>query len=328
MTYRTLLSILSGFILLSPASTAPQQETLRVDVRLVNLVATVTNPDGRYVEGLGADDFIVEDDGVEQEIVHFTQDRNIPVSLGFVLDTSGSMQSRMRTALAAIERFIGTLHEEDDVFVMTFSGGVTLIQDLTSDREELSRSLSRVRAVGGTALYDALSESLDKVYEGRHDKRAVLLLTDGDDTSSDLEFDETLEAVRKSELLLYPLGIDPTRFADPAEHVTFEWPLSPIPGARGLPRSVGGDEEPVDMDVLRSFARASGGKAYLVPSTWTGGSATEIDVVLDEVSAELRSQYTLGYYPTTPADGRRHELHVRTRTGDYQVRARTGYFAP
>ena len=328
MTNRTLLSILSGFILLSPASTALQQETLRVDVRLVNLVATVTDPDGRYVEGLGADDFIVEDDGVEQEIVHFTQGRNIPVSLGIVLDTSGSMQSRMRTALAAIERFIGTLHEDDDVFIMTFSGGVTLIQDLTSDREELSRSLNRVRAVGGTALYDALSESLDKVYEGRHDKRAVLLLTDGADTSSDLEFNETLEAVRKSELLLYPLGIDPTRFADPAEHVTFEWPLSPIPGARGLPRSVGGDEEPVDMDVLRSFARASGGKAYLVASTWTGGSATEIDVVLDEVSAELRSQYTLGYYPTTPADGRRHELRVRTRTGNYQVRARTGYFAP
>ncbi len=299
-----------------------------MDVRLVNVVATVTDPDGRYVEGLRADDFIIEDDGVAQEIVHFTQDRDIPVSGGIVLDTSGSMESRMRTALAAIERFIGTLHEDDDVFVMTFSGNVTLLQDLTSDRRELSRSLRRVRAIGGTALYDALSEGLEKVFEGRHDKRAVLLLTDGDDTSSDLEFEETLEAVRKSELLVYPLGIDPTRFGDPSEHVSFEWPLSPIPGAPGIGRSVGGDEDPVDMDVLRSFALASGGKAYLVASTWTGGSATEIDVVLDEVSAELRSQYTLGYYPATPADGRRHELRVRTRNRDYLVRARTGYFAP
>jgi Ca-activated chloride channel family protein len=316
------------FVFLSLASWAEQQETLRVDVRLVNLVATVTDHSGRYVEGLGTADFIIEDDGVEQEIVHFTQDRNIPVSLGIVLDTSGSMESRMRTALAAIERFIGTLHEDDDVFVMTFSGNVALLQDLTSDRQELSRALRRVRAVGGTALYDALSEGLAKVYEGRHDKRAVLLLTDGDDTSSDLEFEETLEAVRKSELLVYPLGIDPTRFGDPSEHVTFDWPLSPIPGAPGLGKSAGGDEDPVDMDILRAFAGASGGKAYLVASTWTGGSATEIDVVLDEVSAELRSQYTLGYYPTTPADGRRHELRVRTKNGDYVVRARTGYLAP
>ena len=304
---------------------AQQQDTLHVDIHLVNVVATVTDQDGRYVDDLTADDFIIEDEGIPQEIVHFTQDRNIPASVGIVIDTSGSMQRRIRTALGAVDRFIGTLHEDDDVFIMTFSGGVSLIQDITSDREKLSRSLRRVRAVGGTALYDALSAGLDKVVDGRHDKRAVLLLTDGDDTSSSLEFEETLEAVRKSEMLIYGLGIDPTRFADPTEHVSFDWPLSPVPGVRGVPSNI--VDEPVDMEVLRSFGEASGGKAYLVSSTWTGGSATEIDVVLDEVSAELRSQYTLGYYPSNVERRGWHDIRVRTRDGS-TVRARNGYFAP
>ena len=211
------------------------------------------------------------------------------------------------------------------MFIMTFSGAVSLIQDITSDREKLSRSLRRVHTVGGTALYDALSAGLDKVVAGRHDKRAVLLITDGDDTSSSLEFEETLEAVRKSEMLVYCLGIDPVRFADPSEHVAFDWPLSPVPGVRGLGSNI--DDEPVDMEVLQSFGRASGGKAYLVSSTWRGGGPTEIDVVLDEVSAELRSQYTLGYYPSNVDQRGWHDINVRTRD-ESTVRARNGYFAP
>ncbi len=329
MSRRTLFGSAAGLALVSLLASLPaparQQDTLQVDIQLVNVVATVTDQDGRYVDDLTVDDFIIEDEGIPQEIVHFTQDRNIPASVGIVIDTSGSMQRRIRTALGAVDRFIGTLHEDDDVFIMTFSGGVSLIQDITSDREKLSRSLRRVRTVGGTALYDALSAGLDKVVEGRHDKRAVLLLTDGDDTSSSLEFEETLEAVRKSEMLIYGLGIDPTRFADPTEHVAFDWPLSPVPGVRGVPANI--VDEPVDMEVLRSFGEASGGKAYLVSGTWTGGSATEIDVVLDEVSAELRSQYTLGYYPSNVGQLGWHDIRVRTRDAS-TVRARNGYFAP
>ena len=153
----------------------------------------------------------------------------------------------------------------------------------------------------------------------------MLLITDGDDTSSSLEFEETLEAVRKSEMLVYGLGIDPARFADPTEHVAFDWPMSPLTGVRGIGSNI--DDEPVDMEVLRSFGQASGGKAYLVSSTWTGGGATEINVVLDEVSAELRSQYTLGYYPSNIEQRGWHDIHVRTRDGS-TVRARIGYFAP
>jgi Ca-activated chloride channel family protein len=329
MSKRVILPTAAGFavafLVASLPSRARQQDTLKVDIQLVNVVATVTDENGRYVEGLTVDDFIIEDEGVPQQIVHFTQDRDIPATVGIVIDASGSMERRIRTALRAVERFIGTLHEDDDVFIMTFSGAVSLIQDITSDREKLSRSLRRVHTVGGTALYDALSAGLDKVVAGRHDKRAVLLITDGDDTSRSLEFEETLEAVRKSEMLVYCLGIDPVRFADPSEHVDFDWPMPPVPGVRGLGSNI--DDEPVDMEVLQSFGRASGGKAYLVSSTWRGGGPTEIDVVLDEVSAELRSQYTLGYYPSNVDQGGWHDINVRTRD-ESTVRARNGYFAP
>ena len=323
----TLLALVIRATLGLSLTAGSSQDTLRVDVQLVNVVATVTDQDGRYVSGLTADDFIVEDEGIPQEIVHFTQDSDIPLSIGIVLDTSGSMMQRMRTAVVAVDRFMGTLHENDDVFFITFADRVSLIQDLTNDRERLSRALTRARAMGGTALYDAVSASIEKVREGRHDKRAILLLTDGSDTASELGLGDTLDAVQGAEVLVYGLGIDPVRFADPDEHVQFDLPIRLIPGAPPLrrPRST---EDPVDMKVLEDFARASGGKAYLVSGTWTGGTAEEIDVVLDEVSAELRNQYSLGYYPSVRGDGRFHSIKVHVRDRDYLIRARNGYLAP
>ena len=328
MNVRTALLVLAIPATLVLSRTAgSNQDTLRVDVQLVNVVATVTDQDGRYVSGLTADDFIVEDEGIPQEIVHFTQDSDIPLSIGIVLDTSASMVLRMRTAVIAVDRFVGTLDENDDVFFITFADRVSLIQDLTNDRDKLSSALTRARTMGGTALYDAVSASLEKVREGRHDKRAILLLTDGSDTASELGLGDTLDAVQGAEVLIYGLGIDPVRFADPDEHVQFDLPTPLISGAPRLPR-LRSTEEPVDMEVLEDFARASGGQAYLVAGTWTGGTAEEIDAVLDEVSAELRSQYSIGYYPSLPADGRFHTIKLRVREGDYSIRARSGYLAP
>lgn len=301
------------------------QDTLRVDVQLVNVTATVTDENGSYIRGLTASDFILEDDGVEQDIVHFTYDQNIPISVGIVIDTSGSMSSRMRTAIAAVDRFIDTLHEDDDVFVTTFSARRVRVQDLSDNREELARVIGGVEASGGTALYDAIAATVARVQEGRHDKRAILVLTDGSDTSSDLDLEDTLEAVRGAEVLVYGLGIDPTRFADPAEHVLFELPVNPIPGAATRVPRIRRTEDPADMEVLQSFAEASGGAAFLVSETWSDGGEDELDYVLDEVSAELRSQYTLGYYPSTQPDGRFHEIRVRTHESAHVVRARNGY---
>src|SRR5436190_9218293 len=103
------------------ASVLVAQQSLRVDVRLVNVYATVMDEKGRYLPGLTKDDFILEEDGVAQEISHFSQDENIPVSVGIILDTSGSMQDKLRTAVIAVDQFIRTIHQDDDIFLMTFS---------------------------------------------------------------------------------------------------------------------------------------------------------------------------------------------------------------
>lgn len=183
---------------------------LKVDVALVNVVATVTDETGQYVSDLTQDDLIVEEDGKVQTISHFTQANDLPVSMGVVLDTSGSMERKIGTATSAVERFIRTIHPDDDIFLMTFASRPTLQQDFTDDRDKLARALRRVTVGGGTALYDALYDGLRKVKRGSHEKKAILLLTDGEDTSSENTLDEAERAVRESEILIYCLGISPS----------------------------------------------------------------------------------------------------------------------
>src|SRR5437867_11630857 len=183
---------------------------LKIDVALINVVATVTDETGHYVSDLTENDLIVEEDGKRQTISHFSQSNDLPVSMGVVLDTSGSMERKIGTATTAVERFIRTVHRDDDIFLMTFSNRPDLAQDFTDDREKLARALRRVTVGGGTALYDALYDGLRKVKRGTHEKKAILLLTDGEDTSSENLFEETERSVRESEILIYCLGISPS----------------------------------------------------------------------------------------------------------------------
>src|SRR5262245_22793249 len=142
---------------------------LKVDVALVNVVATVTDDKGRYVSDLTADDLIVAEDGQPQNIVHFTQSNDLPVSVGIVLDTSGSMERKIGTATSSVERFVRNIHNDDDIFLMTFSERPTLRQDFTDNRDKLAAALRRISVGGGTALYDALEEGLHKIKDGKHD---------------------------------------------------------------------------------------------------------------------------------------------------------------
>lgn len=213
---------------------------LKVDVALVNVVATVTDEKGRYVEGLTADDFILQEDGQTQSISHLTQSNDLPVSVGVTLDTSGSMERKISTASNAVERFIRTIHEDDDIFLMTFSDRPVLKQDFTADREKLASALRRVSVSGGTALYDALEESLTKIKSGAHDKKAILLITDGEDTSSRLTYDEALLAVRESELLVYCVGISPASYTMSEDYPQTTPPTMPGPSGRRNPPTRGG----------------------------------------------------------------------------------------
>jgi VWFA-related protein len=293
---------------------AQNPTTLRVDVRLVNVVATVTDASGKFVPNLTADDFTVLEDGVPQKISHFSQDREVPVSVGILLDTSGSMIEKMRAAIEAVDRFVKNIHKDDDIFLMTFSGRITLEQDFTNDRVKLSRALNSLSVGGGTVLFDALNRAIDKVHEGKHDKKAILLISDGIDQGSRSTTMETLlGAIRGSEVLVYGLGATPQVYADPAEHVPFTLP-TPSSVARGpqapaAPRR-GNNNMAVNMTVLNQFATNSGGQAFLLSSTFIDSGTSNVDKILTTIAEELRGQYTLGYYPSAPDDGRFHTIKV------------------
>lgn len=298
------------------------QQTLRVDIRLVNVFTTVTDATGKYVAGLTRDDFVLAEDGIPQEISHFSQDDEIPVSVGVLFDSSGSMQNKLRTAVTAVDRFVRTIHRDDDIFLMSFASRTDLKQDFTDNRDKLTRALRSIQPVGGTNLYDALELALQKIRTGRHPKRAILLISDGDDTGSKVTFAKIRQDVRESELLVYPLAISATTYGDPADHVPFTWP-PPMPGSRNGP--IARRRDAVDMKVMQSLADDSGGRAFLLQESLLGNTS-QIDKILNQVADELRSQYTLAFYPTHPDDGKFHTLSVTTKSG-LRARTRPGYTA-
>jgi VWFA-related protein len=336
---------------------------ITVDVKLVTLVATVTDSAGRHIPDLKPEDFIVTEDGSTQNVTLLEQSFDVPVSMGVVLDTSTSMESKISTATSSIDRFLQTLEPDDDIFLMSFASGVRLEQDFTSDRKKLSSSLRRVRLSNGTALYDAVEKSLRKVHEGHHEKKAILLVTDGEDNASLFSLEEALRNVRASEVLVYCLGISPGAFGGVTTRSPYPQPGQggptigspggvpnggrtngsvitlpggiqiPMPGpARrqfpsSYPGSQGGNLDSVDMSVLNSIASASGGKAWLITSNSVNGSNSQLDNALDEISAELRSQYTIGYHPTHSLnDGKWHRVDVQMKNSRYTVRSRKEYF--
>ena len=283
----------------------------KAGVLLVTVIATVVDGKGRTIPNLTVDDFLVEEDGQPQTIKHILPTSDLPISIGIVLDASPSMQSTIRTAQRAIERFLSTIHKDDEIFLMTFSSRPSLLVDFTSDRRQLTNALlSGVNLSGGTSLYDSLYQALQKVKQGRYEKQAVLLVTDGEDTSSLTRFDKALDNIRTAEMLVYSIGIK----AAPAFDM----------GAES--RSGGSNIATVDMKVLNRFGEASGGKAWEISEATFGKN---LDAVLDTIAAELRHQYSIGYYPNRPAkDGKWHRVQIRTKNADYVVRARKEYLAP
>ena len=323
-------------ILAALTLSAQEPTTLRVEVRLVNVVTTVTDSEGKFVPGLTPDDFTILEDGVPQKITHFSQDRNVPVSVGILLDTSGSMTGKMRAASAAVERFLHNIHSDDDIFLMTFARNITLEQDFTSDRKKLGKALLTLSVGGGTLLYDGLKQAIDKVEKGRHDKRAVLVVSDGIDSGSKASTrEQLLQTIRGAEVLVYGLGTSQTVYADPNEHIPFTLPTpssvargpNAISNARGTGSRRGTTSNTVtgvNMAVMNEFATNSGGQAFLLADTFIDQGTSEIDRILNTIAEELRGQYTIGYYPSAVDNGAFHTIKVTTRK-NYSLRARNGY---
>jgi len=317
---------------------AQSQEGFRFKsgVEFVNVTATVTDNNGRFVSGLRQEDFTVYEDGQIQDVSHFSSDR-VPVSLGIALDSSGSMTpEKVETARAAIERLIVKLLDEDDeLFFMEFATRARLIQGWTTNRQLISDALRRIEPVGGTALYDAVADALPTAEEGRNRKKALLVISDGNDTNSNIGVSALRQRIRESEVLVYALGVDSTSKDTPRVQPPVQFPPTipfpfpgggrrrypPIGGGGGTttwPRSPG---ERVNADALRQITDDTGGRTEIVRGFDGLDSATA------RIADELSRQYFLGYTSSVNKDGRWHSIRVTVRDRNLMVRARKGYVA-
>lgn len=313
----------------------PQGFRFRSGVDLINVTATVSDRDGRFVAGLTKGDFAIYEDDVRQEITHFSAER-VPVSLGIALDTSGSMVGeKMKAAQGAIDRFLYELLDPaDEIFIYRFSDFPILVQEWTTDRDRLSRALRRVRPRGGTAMYDAVADAMPMAQAGRHKKQALVIISDGNDTSSETSVRDLRQLIRESEVLVYAIGIDSRGRTITSQRSRPRLPIPfPVPGIPGggrrLPRfppTRGGGgpttDERVNQSALRELTDDSGGRTEIIRS------ARDLEPATAGVADELSRQYYLGYPSASEKDGRWHTIRVEISGGvDYVVRARRGYVA-
>ena len=316
-------------------------------VELINVTATVSDASGRFVSGLRQEDFSVYEDDQPVTVTHFNSER-VPVSLGLVVDTSGSMAGqKLEAARSALDRFLFDLLDRDDeIFLYRFANVPMLLQDWTRDRALLSRALNRMVANGGTAMYDAVSDALPRAQQGQNRKKALVVISDGNDTTSTSGIRDVKAQIRESEVLIYAIGIDgqsePTMRTQPPPRLPIPMPF-PFPGRGGRPGSGGGwprgpiggggggtgggwprastNDDRVNVTALRDMTDDSGGRTEIVRDPRDLNPATA------SIADELSKQYYLGYPSSGKKDGRWHSIRVELRNRNYRVRARRGYVA-
>ena len=276
-------------------------ETIEIPVDLVTLTLTVTDNYGRYVSGLTKDAFKVFDEGDEQEITFFS-DTDAPVSIGILFDVSGSMSTeKIAKARNALERFINTSHPNDEYFLIAFNSRAQLLMDRTRDGDAVLRKLTLVEPKSNTALYDAVYLGTERVTRGTHQKKAILIISDGQDNSSRYSFKEVRRLMKESDVVIYSVGI-----MDGRDSSSFE-------GIQG-------------QAFLDSLSSVTGGKSFY-PQT-----NVELDEIFERIALELRHQYSVGYTPKDfKPDGEWHKVKVKIKPPRglprLNVRARDGYIA-
>lgn len=314
----------------------------RSGVELINVTATVSDSAGRFVPGLKMEDFVIYDDDERQTVTHFEAER-VPVSLGIVLDTSGSMEGdKIRAARKALDRFLfDLLGADDEVFLYRFSDQPYLVEGWTNDRRRLSDALRRISPNGGTAMYDAVAAAVPLAESGRHRKKALVIISDGNDTSSHTAMVQLDRIIRESEVLVYAIGIDGDepvlrRAPLPAPRRPIPGPIPFPPGRGRWPRPgfqpqingpFGGfptarqNDYRVNVRALRDMTDDSGGRTEVVRD------ARDLDPATAGIANELSQQYYLGYPSPGHDDGQWHTIRVEIVNGPYRVRARRGYVA-
>jgi Ca-activated chloride channel family protein len=272
-----------------------------VNTDLITFTVTVTDTYGRYVSGLGKNAFTVLDDKKPQEITFFSDDDS-PVSVGVIFDVSGSMGGdKIKRARDALSKFIQTSHDSDEYFLIAFNSRAQLLLDKTRDGNAVLDKLTFIETKNNTALYDACYLGVEKVQRGTHPKRALLLISDGQDNNSRYTFNELRRLLKESDVTLYGIGI--LSGGDAGSNLGME-----------------------GQGILDELASVSGGKAFFPRS------AAEMDDIFEQIALELRHQYSIGYKPTDFSnDGRWHRIKVKVipprGLPRLFVRSKDGYYA-
>jgi Ca-activated chloride channel family protein len=302
------ISVISTIAVLAqdPEPTPPVQGVenkpeITVETDLVTLTLTVTDYYGRYVSGLTKEAFTIYDDKEQQEITFFS-DADAPVSIGILFDVSGSMSGeKILKARNALERFINTSHPRDEYYLIAFNKRAQLLMDRTRDGEAVLNKLTLVEPKNNTALYDACYLGVERVTRGTHQKKALLIISDGQDNASRYNFKEVRRLMKESDVVIYSVGIMDGRDA------------SSVEGLQG-------------QAFLDELSGVTGGKSFYPTS------AVEMDEIFERIALELRHQYSIGYTPNGFApDGKWHRVKVKVKPPRglprLTVRNREGYYA-
>jgi VWFA-related protein len=297
-----------------PQGPAQQQApVIRTQVNLVNLFVTVRDKSKRIVTDLKQDDFKVSEDGQPQQIAFFSKEVTLPITLAMLLDTSGSEQYMLPSIQDAGGRFIErVLRKGDEALVMSFDSDVDLLSDFTDDRSQIDRAIRKARInvpsagsignnpgpigsrqITGTALYDAIYLACNEKLNTEAGRKAIVIVTDAQDEGSKVRLEEAVEAAQRTDTVVHILLVADPHFG----------------GGNG--------------GVAHKITEETGGRTIFV------NSEKHMAEAFDQISEELRSQYTLGYYPTNAAhDGKFRKIKVDMSNHDLKVLARKGYYAP
>ena len=318
------VSLLITFLLVTPAIVSRQSQqsrppasqqqqsdqSLTLSTQVVNIPAAVTDVRGRYVVGLEKENFEVYEDNVKQKIEFFST-MDAPVSVGIVFDISGSMAPKIDGARHALKKLIDASHADDDFFLITFASNPKLVQDFTNNGDSIANALAFVTPNGSTAVYDGAYMAVEKVRQGKYKRRAIIIISDGEDNSSRYSYNELKKLVTEADVQIYAIGI------------------------AGI--------ESEGMRTLEQISQMTGGHAYATEAERplrplpgevvdTKEEELRLEVAVNRIALELRHQYSLGYVSQNPnMDGKFRKIRVIVNPikgmSKLSVRAREGYFA-
>jgi Ca-activated chloride channel family protein len=275
-------------------------QTYRVSVDLVNVLCSVYDKNtNSFVTNLMQEDFTIYEDGQRQEIKNFSRETDLPLTIAMLIDTSRSVAPKLKFEQDAATSFFQTiLREKDRAMLVEFDSGVAMVQDFTNNPNKLAKGIEKLRAAGGTALYDAIYITCDEKLIRETGRKALIILSDGEDESSNVDLQQATEMALRAEATIFAISISKGGFF-----------------------GVGGSEE--GDTVLKDISKETGGRIFFP------FKIEDLDEAFREINQELRSQYSIGYLSTNPArDGSYRKIKINVSEGGLRLNHRKGYYAP